>query len=513
MWKCPVCESEYGALTICPKCGFDGSCDYERYPTAFMVRNARSTRALRREWEQKQAPPRVNGRNINHEIVITPEQVAQGCRITAGYFGGKHVEVTIPANWKDGSVLRCAGQGYPGKNGGKNGDLILTVRVQQQPRVNGGNINHEIVITPEQAAQGCRITAGYFGGKHVEVTIPANWKDGSVLRCAGQGYPGKNGGKNGDLILTVHVQQPEPARQAKQTQQPQPLQQPEYSPATAAKKSSWLKVILVVLGILVTLAAFYLLYAYDQVSCNTSGSTVYLSIELSSIAPIRAIQLARAESLMETQSCTYTDITILDGHADEELMNWLLQQEQIMKITSLTLCCKLNDLTPLAGLTQLKYLCIRDNQSSDLTPLASLTQLETLDIANNQISDLTPLAGLTQLRDLYIFNNQISDLTPLASLTQLETLDIFNNQISDLTPLASLTQLETLDIANNQISDLTPLAGLTELRFLHMVNNQIRSLAGLENLTELNAIYAAGNPLTDTSALEVSGRTRALRTD
>ena len=415
MWKCPVCESEYGALTICPKCGFDGSCDYERYPTAFMVRNARSTRALRREWEQKQAPPRVNGRNINHEIVITPEQVAQGCRITAGY----------------------------------------------------------------------------FGGKHVEVTIPANWKDGSVLRCAGQGYPGKNGGKNGDLILTVHVQQPEPARQAKQTQQPQPLQQPEYSPAPAAKKSSWLKVILVVLGILVTLAAFYLLYAYDQVSCNTSGSTVYLSIELSSIAPIRAIQLARAESLMETQSCTYTDITILDGHADEELMNWLLQQEQIMKITSLTLCCKLNDLTPLAGLTQLKYLCIRDNQSSDLTPLASLTQLETLDIANNQISDLTPLAGLTQLRDLYIFNNQISDLTPLASLTQLETLDIFNNQISDLTPLA----------------------GLTELRFLHMVNNQIRSLAGLENLTELNAIYAAGNPLTDTSALEVSGRTRALRTD
>ena len=241
------------------------------------------------------------------------------------------------------------------------------------------------------------------------------------------------------------MQQPEPARQAKQTQQP--LQQPEYSPAPAAKKSSWLKVILVVLGILVTLAAFYLLYAYDQVSCNTSGSTVYLSIELSSIAPIRAIQLARAESLMETQSCTYTDITILDGHADEELMNWLLQQEQITKITSLTLCCKLNDLTPLAGLTQLKYLYIRDNQSSDLTPLASLTQLEALDIANNQISDLTPLAGLT------------------------------------------------------------------ELRFLHMENNQIRSLAGLENLTELNAIYAAGNPLTDTSALEVSGRTRTLRTD
>ena len=56
MWKCPVCETEYDALTACPTCGFDGSCDYEHYPTPFAVAGAKSTRALRREWEQKQGP-------------------------------------------------------------------------------------------------------------------------------------------------------------------------------------------------------------------------------------------------------------------------------------------------------------------------------------------------------------------------------------------------------------------------------------------------------------------------
>jgi hypothetical protein len=393
MWKCPVCETEYGDVTVCPKCGFDGSCDYERYPTAFTVRNAKSTRALRREWEQKQAP-----------------------------------------------------------------------------RVDGGNINREIVITPEQAAQGCRITAGYSGGKRVEVTIPANWKDGGLLRCAEQGYPGKNGGKNGDLILTVRVQQPEPAQQAKQTQQQaqQPKQaQPAPAKAPAAKKSSGLKSH-PILVILVILAVFYLFNVYSLVSCKTYGSTVQLRIELSSIAPIRARQLARAESLMETHS--FTKIIILGGHADEELMNWLLQQERITKITSLTLI---------------------KGKLNDLTPLADLTQLESLRISNNQISDLTPLAGLTQLRNL----------------------DVADNQISDLTPLAGLTQLRDLDIGDNQISDLTPLAGLTELQSLRMENNQIRSLAGLEKLTSLSSIHAAGNPLTDTSALEVSGRMSALRTD
>ena len=394
MWKCPVCETEYGDVTVCPKCGFDGSCDYERYPTAFTVRNAKSTRALRREWEQKQAP-----------------------------------------------------------------------------RADGGNINREIVITPEQAAQGCRITAGYSGGKRVEVTIPANWKDGGLLRCAEQGYPGKNGGKNGDLILTVRVQQPEPAQQAKQTQkQAQQPKQAQPAPAKAppaAKKSSGLKSH-PILVILVILAVFYLFNVYSLVSCKTYGSTVQLRIELSSIAPIRARQLARAESLMETHS--FTKIIILGGHADEELMNWLLQQERITKITSLTLI---------------------KGKLNDLTPLADLTQLESLRISNNQISDLTPLAGLTQLRNL----------------------DVADNQISDLTPLAGLTQLRDLDIGDNQISDLTPLAGLTELQSLRMENNQIRSLAGLENLTALYAIYAAGNPLTDTSALEVSGCMSALRTD
>ena len=423
MWKCPVCETEYGDVTVCPKCGFDGSCDYERYPTAFTVRNAKSTRALRREWEQKQAP-RVDGGNINREIVITPEQAAQGCQITAGYFGGKRVEVTIPANWKDGGLLRCAEQGYPGKNGGKNGDLILTVRVQQ----------------PEPAQR--------------RETAQDSLNDAL-----------------GDLTVALHnVQQAKQAQQQAQTQQQaqQPKQaQPAPAKAPAAKKSSGLKSP-PILVILVILAVFYLFNVYSLVSCRTYGSTVQLRIELSSIAPIRARQLARAESLMETHS--FTKIIILGGHADEELMNWLLQQERITKITSLTLIKgKLNDLTPLVDLTQLESLCISNNQISDLTPLAGLTQLRNLDVADNQISDLTPLAGLTQLRDL--------------------------------------------DIGDNQISDLTPLAGLTELQSLRMENNQIRSLAGLENLTALYAIYAAGNPLTDTSALEVSGCMSALRTD
>ena len=221
MWKCPVCDTEYGDVTVCPKCGFDGSCDYERYPTAFTVRNAKSTRALRREWEQKQAP-RVDGGNINREIVITPEQAAQGCQITAGYFGGKRVEVTIPANWKDGGLLRCAEQGYPGKNGGKNGDLILTVRVQQpepsqqakqtqkqaqqpkSPQNQKKYISATATITPQEAAAGVITTTVQRDDKKfpLSLSIPAGVVWGEKLL-----YSQVRGadGTMYDVTLTVQV--------------------------------------------------------------------------------------------------------------------------------------------------------------------------------------------------------------------------------------------------------------------------------------------------------------------
>ena len=56
MWKCPVCDQENTAVTVCPACGYDRTCDYEQYPTAFAVKRATPTRTLRRQWQAKQGP-------------------------------------------------------------------------------------------------------------------------------------------------------------------------------------------------------------------------------------------------------------------------------------------------------------------------------------------------------------------------------------------------------------------------------------------------------------------------
>ena len=212
MWKCPVCETEYDEVTACPRCGFDGSCDYEHYPTVFAVAGAKSTRALRRQWQAKQIPP-VSGGNRKRTVFITQDQASQGCRVTAGYVDGKRLELTVPAGTKDSSVLRCSGLGQSGRNGGKSGDLLVTVRVQEpepapQPAQSLEKITTCVSLKSVEAAQGCRKSISFkHNGKKVSMTlsIPAGVVYGEKLH-----YPRvrADDGILYDVTAVVEVQAP-----------------------------------------------------------------------------------------------------------------------------------------------------------------------------------------------------------------------------------------------------------------------------------------------------------------
>ena len=192
---------------------------------------------------------------------------------------------------------------------------------------------------------------------------------------------------------------------------------------------------------------------------------------------------------------------------------------------------KVSDLSPIAGLTQLKVLDIDSIDSpsvihdakqlsrlvnltflalhgvEDLTPLAGLPKLEQLFVSHPNIRDLSPLAGLINLELIHLelihmSGALISDLSPLAGLTKLEHVHLPGGDISDLTPLAGLTELEELHLHHNSISDISPIAGLTNLKRLDLsridVLSDISPLATLSNLEWLSLLY---NKISDVSSL------------
>ena len=181
---------------------------------------------------------------------------------------------------------------------------------------------------------------------------------------------------------------------------------------------------------------------------------------------------------------------------------------------------KISDIRPLADLTKLTHLNLRNNAITDIRPLAGLTQLTTLDLTRNAITDIRPLAALTQLialemgsnhaiRDirpleqltqltvLDLSKNDIRDIAPLTGLTHLTALSLNGNRIRDITPIAGLTQLTELGLSGNDIRDITPIAGLTALTYLSLESNEISDVKPLTGLTNLEQLWLSGNPIMD----------------
>ena len=138
----------------------------------------------------------------------------------------------------------------------------------------------------------------------------------------------------------------------------------------------------------------------------------------------------------------------------------------------------ITNLTGLEYAANLERLWIRWNRISDLSPLAGLTSLRFLDgHGNDVISDVSPLAGLTKLETLILRYNRITDVSALSGLTNLDHLHLEWNSITDISGLSGLTNLGEANLQYNHFTDISPLAGLTNLTFLDIRGNPLNTNA------------------------------------
>ncbi len=71
----------------------------------------------------------------------------------------------------------------------------------------GADLRAELTLAPEEAARGCRkMVKRQADGEDVAIYVPSDVRDGQELRCVCLGEAGANGGRPGDLLVTVHVE-------------------------------------------------------------------------------------------------------------------------------------------------------------------------------------------------------------------------------------------------------------------------------------------------------------------
>lgn len=161
-----------------------------------------------------QMPPE-DGEDIHADIEVEFMEAVTGCdkviRFTGADGNTKSLEVHIPAGIDTGKSIRLRGKGRPGTGGGRQGDLLLRVKVKEKP---GFERKDRDVYTTVRIS----FTTAVFGGDIIVPTLYGNvqckvrpgTQSGTKIRLQGKGIVSmKNPYIRGDQYATVQINVPQ----------------------------------------------------------------------------------------------------------------------------------------------------------------------------------------------------------------------------------------------------------------------------------------------------------------
>ncbi len=154
------------------------------------------------------------GRDMEYEVEISLEEAFSGAKriLTLGGTPGeaaRRLEVSIPPGVDNGSRVRLAGLGEPGRNGAA-GDLYLVVTVISNPLFErkAADLYAKVEVPLTTALLGGEVMVPTVRGTKLALKVPAGTQNGSSIRLRGQGMPIQVGGTNaprGDLFAQINV--------------------------------------------------------------------------------------------------------------------------------------------------------------------------------------------------------------------------------------------------------------------------------------------------------------------
>jgi curved DNA-binding protein len=121
----------------------------------------------------------------------------------------REIDVNFPAGVRDGQLIRLAGQGARGRDGGPPGDLFLRIALKPHPdfrRRGDDDLDIDLRVAPWEAALGATVPVRTPSGT-AQVRVPPGSSSGRRLRLRGRGLPRSQGG-SGDLHAIVKITVP-----------------------------------------------------------------------------------------------------------------------------------------------------------------------------------------------------------------------------------------------------------------------------------------------------------------
>lgn len=166
---------------------------------------------------------KAKGQDIEGDLLVTLREVMTGSvrgvslrRVDSQTGKGETetIRIRVPRGVLAGQIIRVAGKGGAGFNGGPPGDLFLRTRFAKDPnfRTSGADLYYDLPLAPWEAVLGLTLSVPTLD-QPVTLRIPPNCRAGQKLRVRGRGLPGP-GDKQGDLIVAISIEMPPESNEA-----------------------------------------------------------------------------------------------------------------------------------------------------------------------------------------------------------------------------------------------------------------------------------------------------------
>ena len=149
------------------------------------------------------------GENIETKIEVSIDDAFIGAekKIVLKDLNGKNktIIVKIPEGISNGEKIKIQGEGKPGKNGGKNGDLFITVNIKNDENflLDGQDIITKLYLSPWEAALGTKVNVN--GLREITtIYVPAGVQTKEKIILENKGYKNTSG-QRGNLIVEVEI--------------------------------------------------------------------------------------------------------------------------------------------------------------------------------------------------------------------------------------------------------------------------------------------------------------------
>ena len=188
----------------CDKCGGTGAKDSNSYSTCSTCNGSGYVTRVENSFfgriQTQSVCPACGGEGR----VITAQ--CDKCRGEGTLRGDEVVEIKIPAGVGEGMALTVTGKGNAARHGGVNGDLLVVIEEEHDPRLvrDGSDLIHNLAIPVTTAILGGTVEVPTIDGK-AKIKIAPGTHAGKVLRLRDKGLPEVNGYGRGDILIVVDI--------------------------------------------------------------------------------------------------------------------------------------------------------------------------------------------------------------------------------------------------------------------------------------------------------------------